>query len=136
MMVDLGQYTQALKIFAEEDFVPLEMDQSFHWVYVRALIQRADSHIKADRIKEAIQDYKMALEFPKNHGVGRPTTMQNAEVLYNLGCAYELKGDFTEAIRAWNEAANEHHPIHSQLYKFLSMSLDKLGRYSELGFQI
>jgi tetratricopeptide (TPR) repeat protein len=136
MLVDLGHYEEALKILEEEVFVPLEMDQSFHWVYASALMQRAEAHMQVGRVEEAIVDYRKALDFPENHGVGRPTTMHNAEILYRLGCACEQVGKFTDAIAAWREAASEHHVFGSDLYEFVQMSLDKLGRYSELGFAV
>ncbi len=134
MMVDLGLHEQALNIITTEKFVPLEMDQSFHLVYVRALLKTAETHLEAGQIEQAIADYLKALEFPQNQGVGKPTTMGNAEILYRLGCAYELTGDYRQAVRAWREAASEHHAIGNELFPYLQMSLDKLGRYSELGF--
>ncbi len=134
MMVDLGEYERALKILDEEEFGPLEMDQSFHWVYVRALLQRAQAHLKADRVEDAITDYQQALEFPQNHGVGRPVSMGNAEIHYRLGCAYEQLGKYNLALRSWREAAEEHHNYGDELFAYVQMSLDKLGRYSELGF--
>jgi tetratricopeptide (TPR) repeat protein len=134
IMVDLGQHEQALKIITSEEFVPLEMDQSFHLVYVRALLKSAEGHLESGHVEGAIADYHKALEFPQNQGVGKPTTMGNAEILYRLGCAYELLGDYRQAIKAWREAASEHHPFGDELFPYLQMSLDKLGRYSELGF--
>ena len=134
IMVDLGQYKQALVILTSEKFVPLEMDQSFHWLYVNALIQSAESQLMAGRIEGAIADYQKALDFPENQGVGRPTTMANAEILYLLGNAYELLGKYHHAIKAWQEAASEHHTFGDVLFPFVQKSLDKLGRYSELGF--
>jgi hypothetical protein len=47
---------------------------------------------------------------------------------------YEKLGKFSQAIDAWQEAAKEHHTYGDQLFPYLQMSLDKLGRYSELGF--
>jgi tetratricopeptide (TPR) repeat protein len=134
MLVDLGRYEEALKILNAEKFVPLEMDQSFHWVYVRALMQSADAHMQMGHIEDAIAEYRKALEFPESLGVGRPTTMCNTEILYRLGCACEKLGKFNEAIAAWQEAASEHHPFGEELFVFVQMSLDKLSRYSELGF--
>ena len=134
MMVDLGDYERALKILTEESFVPLEMDQSFHDVYVRAFLQSADAHLADDEVEHAIEDYKKALEFPQNLGVGRPMTMGNAEILYRLGCAYEQLGKYQHAIRSWTEAAEEAHNYGDELYSYVEKSLDKLGRYSELGF--
>ena len=134
MMVDLGDYQKALKIMNEESFVPLEMDQSFHDVYVRAILQSVEAHLAADEVEHAIEDDKKALEFPQNLGVGRPLTMGNAEIHYRLGCAYEQLGKYQHAIRSWREAAEEAHSHGDELYSYVEKSLDKLGRYSELGF--
>jgi tetratricopeptide (TPR) repeat protein len=134
MLVDLGRYEEALKILKEEMFVPLEMDQSFHLLYVRALLQIANVKIKAGDIEEAVISLQKALEFPENHGVGPPITSGNAEIYYRLGCAYELLGEYHHAITSWQEAAKEHHSFGDELYEFVQMSLDKLSRYSELGF--
>ncbi len=136
MMVELGMHEEVLRILAAEEFVPLEMDQSFHRVYVRALLLRAGAHLKADRLEDAAQDYRLALDYPKNHGVGRPTASTSAEVLYRLGCVYEKLGRFTEAIDTWQAAGREHHAFGDELYPFVQLALDKLGRYSELGFTV
>ncbi len=134
VLVDLDRFDEALDIFVKEDFVPLEMDQSFHLLYVRALLKRAETHMAAGQIAEAIADYEMALEFPENHGVGRPTTSSDAEVLFRLGCACEQVGQFNKALGCWRRAAHEHHPFGDELFEYVQMSLDKLGRYVELGF--
>jgi tetratricopeptide (TPR) repeat protein len=136
MLVDLGRYDEALHILSAEQFVPLEMDQSFHQVYGRALLQRAEAHLAAGRLEAAAQDYTSALDFPANHGVGRPTTRSDAEILYRLGCVYEKLGRYGQAIRAWKTAGSEHHALGEDLYEFVQRSLDKLGRYGELGFGV
>jgi tetratricopeptide (TPR) repeat protein len=134
MQVDLGHYEQAIQRFTEDRFVPSEMDQSFRLAYVGAYLRRAQAQIKAGRIEEAIADYRRALQFPENVGVGQPVSGANAEILYHLGWACEQLGRFEEAIAAWQEAASEHHSHGSELFPFIQMSLDKLNRYSELGY--
>jgi len=134
MLVDLGRYEQAIQMLTEDRFVPSEMDQSFRLAYVGAYLKRAQAHIEAGRIEEAIADYRRALEFPENVGVGQPASTANAEILYWLGCACEQLGRFGEAVAAWQEAASEHHPHGSEFFLFVQMSLNKLNRYSELGF--
>jgi tetratricopeptide (TPR) repeat protein len=101
---------------------------------VRALLQRAGAHLKAGRIEDAIADYQKALEFPHNQGVGRPATMRDAEIHYRLGCAYEQLGKYKQALQSWRQAAKEHHNFRDELYPYVQKSLDKLGRYSQLGF--
>jgi len=134
MLVDLDHYEQAIQMLTEDRFVPSEMDQSFRLAYVRAYLRRAQAHIEAGRIEEATVDYRKALKFPENVGVGRPVSTANAEILYGLGCACEQLGRFDEAIAAWQDAVSEHHPHGTELFPFVQMSLDKLSRYSELGF--
>ena len=135
IMIDLDQHEQALKIMTGEEFVPLEMNQTFHNVYVRALLRNAQSHIDSGRIEQAIAEYHKALEFPTNQGVGKPITLSNAEILYHLGCAYELLGNYRKAFSTWREAAQEHHKFGDNQFRYFQMSLDKLGRYSELGLE-
>jgi tetratricopeptide (TPR) repeat protein len=99
-------------------------------------MRRAEAHLGANRLEDAARDYASALDFPENHGVGRPTTRSDAEILYRLGCVYERLGRFNEAIGAWQAAGSEHHPYGDDLYRFVELSLDKLGRFSELGFEV
>jgi tetratricopeptide (TPR) repeat protein len=134
MLVDLGHYQRAIQRLTEDRFVPSEMDQSFRLAYVGAYLGRAQAQIKAGRLEEAIADYRRALQFPENVGVGQPVSGANAEILYRLGWAWEQLGRFEEAIAAWQGAAGEHHPHGSKLFPFVQMSLDKLNRYSELGY--
>ena len=110
------------------------MDQSFHNVYVSALLMRAGAHLKEGRIEQAVSDYQKALQFPANLGVGAPTTLSQAHIYYHLGLSYEQLGRFREAIRAWQSAACEHHAWHRSL-RICTKILDKLSRYSELGFE-
>ena len=135
IMIDLDQHEQALKIMTGEEFVPLEMDQTFHNVYVLAILRNAQSHIDSGRIEQAIAEYHKALEFPTNQGVGKPITLSNAEILYHLGCAYELLGNYRKAFSTWREAAQEHHKFGDNQFRYFQMSLDKLGRYSVLGLE-
>ena len=135
ILVELGRYREALNIMEIEKFVPLEMDQSFHNLYVRALMQRADDQMTTGRMEDAITDYLKALEFPANLGVGEPTTLAQAHIYYHLGLAYENTGRFSEALTAWRQAASEHQPHGNDLYPYVQMALDKLSRYSELGFE-
>jgi hypothetical protein len=56
--------------------------------------------------------------------------------LYRLGSAYEQLGQFGSALEAWRGAAQEHHPFGDALFEYVQMSLDKLGRYVELGVSV
>lgn len=113
--------------------MPLEMDQSFHDLYVRALMKSADEKLSKGNIEEAIQDYHLMLLYPKNLGVGKPTKRTHAKIYYLMGIAYEKAGNYPEAIKSWQEAASEHHLSGEELFKYIQMSLDKINRYSELG---
>jgi tetratricopeptide (TPR) repeat protein len=135
MLVELDRYEEALFIMENEHFEPLEMDQSFHDLYVQANLKRASEHLRSGRMEEAIAAYQAALRYPPNLGVGAPTTPTQAQVHFQLGLAYEEYGRFQEALESWRLAAMEHHPHGSELYPYVQMALDKLSRYSELGME-
>ena len=135
MMVELGHYQEAIELMATEKFIPLEMDQSFHEVYVQALMMRAKDHLNTGRIEEAILDYYKMLVYPENLGVGAPTTRAQAHICYHLGLAYEKLGKYPKAIQAWREAASEHHHHGKERFTYVQKALDKLSRYSELGLE-
>lgn len=135
MLVELGHYQKALEVLATEKFIPLEMDQSFHDVYVEALRLQAKDHLAAGRIEEGISDYLHMLEYPENLGVGAPTSRAQAQIYYELGLAYEKLGRYSRAIHAWREAASEHHSHGTKLFPYVQMALDKLCRYSELSLE-
>ncbi len=135
MLVDLKHHDEAIRLMEAEKFLPLEMDQSFHNIYVQALMLRANDHLKAGLYEEAIHDYMKMLEYPKNLGVGAPTTRAQANIYYQLGLVFEKQGKYHQAIQAWREAASEHHDHGTELYRYIQMALDKLSRYSELGLE-
>lgn len=135
MLTELGYFEEAIRLMEAEKYIPLEMDQSFHNTYVQALLLRAEDHLKAGKIEKAIQDYLKMLEYPDNLGVGAPTTRAQAHIYYDLGLAYEKLGWYTHALKAWQEAASEHHPFGTELHPYIQKSLDKLSRYSELGLE-
>jgi tetratricopeptide (TPR) repeat protein len=136
ILVELGYHEEALKTLEEETFVPLEMDQSFHGIYVQALMQRVEEKFQKGEVESAIADYWKMLEYPANLGVGAPTNKSQARILFNLGLAYEKIGKFDAAIKTWQEAAREHHGKGEELFQYVQKSLDKLSRYSALGFDI
>jgi tetratricopeptide (TPR) repeat protein len=136
MLVDLGRYNDALSIMQTEKFIPLEMDQSFHDLYVRALSHRAADALQDGKVEDAIRDYQEALSYPENLGVGAPTTLSQADIYYHLGLAYEQAGRYSEALTAWKCAASEHHAHGSRLFEYIQKALDKLSRYSELGLEV
>lgn len=134
MLVDLNHYEHAIQLLTQDYFLPLEMDQSFRNTYVRAYLKRAEAFIEAGNIEAAIADYKQARKYPDNVGVGQPVASQNAEILYRLGCAYELLGKFDEALDTWQEAAEESHLEGSSLYPYILMSLDKINGFTRIGY--
>lgn len=136
MMVELGQYKEALEIITTQKFIPLEMDQSFHNVYVQALQMEAKDHLNNSRLEDAARCYEKMLLYPDNQGVGAPTNMAQAAVYYHLGCIYEKMGRFSDALKVWKESASEYHHSGDDLFQYVQLSLDKLSRYSELGMEI
>lgn len=136
MLVELGHEDEAIEIMTNEKFVPLEMDQTFHDVYVQAYLQRAERHLNSGSVEQAIADYRKALEYPPNLGVGQPPDLKQAQIYYLLGLAYESLGQYQDALQAWYCAAREFLPSYSEGYQFVERALDKINRYSELGLEL
>ena len=134
-LVELGRSEEAVRTLASESYVPMEMDQSFHDAYVAAHLLEANRELDRGDVVAAIETYRKALAYPISVGVGRPLKAAGAEAHFRLGCAYELAGRLDEALECWWEGACEHHNPGEALFQFVQMSLDKLGRYSELGLE-
>jgi tetratricopeptide (TPR) repeat protein len=135
LLVDLDRPDEALEILTREKFVPLEMDQSFHDLYERAWMLKAQAFLDQGKAEDAIRCCQAALIYPENIGVGQPVTPTQAEINYRLGCAYEALGLYKKALDAWYAAASEHHAHDTALYEYVQKALDKLSRYSELGME-
>jgi tetratricopeptide (TPR) repeat protein len=74
---------------------------------VLANLQKGRSALETGNAAQAEQDFRRALEYPTNLGVGKPDRPADAQPLYWLGVALSAEGKTDAAHAAWNQAAEE-----------------------------
>ncbi|NLS95519.1 MAG: DUF5107 domain-containing protein [Planctomycetaceae bacterium] len=102
---DEGRYDDALKILADTTFTPWEGFTAVHQLYVRILNARAERKMQAGAHKEAIEDLLLAMEYPRNLGVGRPHAPDFGREYYHLGLCCQAIGEKDAAEQYLTKAA-------------------------------
>jgi tetratricopeptide (TPR) repeat protein len=102
---DEGRYDEALGILTRTTFTPWEGFTAVHGLYSRILNSRADEHLREGKYDAAVEDLRLAMEYPKNLGVGRPHDPDFGEEHFRLGLCYEAVGDKGVAVEYLTKAA-------------------------------
>ena len=98
VMVQLGQYDDAMNIFENHHFHKWEGVREVISIYQDVLVMRGIQRFKAENYKQALSDFKMSFAYPPNTDIGRPHTMARfAELYYYTGLALEKLGKNKEA---------------------------------------
>jgi tetratricopeptide (TPR) repeat protein len=106
-LVEQHRFDAALSELANHRFKPWEGGEIVREMYVLACIAKGRQALGARRRAEAEQDFRRALEYPPNLGVGKPDKPQDEQALYWLGQALAAQGNAEAAHTAWREAADE-----------------------------
>jgi tetratricopeptide (TPR) repeat protein len=96
-LCDVGQYEQALEILRGNTFYMWEGKIEAQSLFIRTLHARADRRMQAGEHRAAIDDLKLAMEFPDNLGVGRPHAPNFVREYYKLGLCHQALGETSEA---------------------------------------
>ncbi len=89
---DVGQYDEALDILQRHTFHPWEGWTGARELYERTLRLRVDRAIEQGKYDKAIDDLRLAMEWPENLGTGRPPNPDHAWEHYKLGLCYRGLG--------------------------------------------
>lgn len=89
---DVGQYDEALEILQRHTFHPWEGWTGARELYVRTLRLRVDRAIEQGKYDKAVDDLRLAMEWPENLGTGRPPNPDHAWEHYKLGLCYKGLG--------------------------------------------
>jgi tetratricopeptide (TPR) repeat protein len=141
LMVQLGQFDKALQFMAGHTFRMWEGigRAGIYPVYADAHLGRGRRHMAAGEYKDALADFRAALEYPRNLGTPKPWRgARYPEIHYSIGAAYEKLGDVTAAQAAFRQAV-ESGPViltasrpaatdQPQVYFCLALALQKIGR--------
>jgi len=130
VLVLVGRYDEAISFLANNHFHVREGGGEIHDVYVDAHLLRGLVHLKDSRLKEALDDFRAASEYPENLSVGRPKNDRRApQVAYYTGTAYEASGDAKTATEYYQKAASQKGTSQWPETRFYQgLSLAKLGQ--------
>lgn len=131
LFVQLGKYEEAINLLKSFHFHVWEGGGRIHNVYVDAYLLRGQEYFTATRYRQALKDFKAALEYPENLEVGRPSRGGRAsQVYYFIGTVYEVLGDTRKAKEFYEKSVALKHSW-SQICYFQGLAFKKLGREEE-----
>ena len=106
-LIKIGQAEKALTLLKDHCFKPWEQGQDVHEIFVAANIQVGRQELAAKRFNEAEADFKRALEYPPNLGIGKPDKPDDTAAQYWLGETLFQKADNAGADREWRIIVDE-----------------------------
>jgi tetratricopeptide (TPR) repeat protein len=131
LLVEQGQFDQALATLTRHRFKPWEGGEIVREMFVVANLEKGRSAIGEGNPREAEQDFRNALTYPENLGVGKPDHPADAQALYWLGEALAAQ-DKTDAARAsWHLAAEESAGSRATTSLYRAAALLQLGEDDE-----
>ncbi|MBO3803607.1 MAG: DUF5107 domain-containing protein [Candidatus Brockarchaeota archaeon] len=130
--VEAGEYDEALEILESSAFTPAEGYHGYWDIYVDALVRRGAGKVLKGKHEEALADFKKALEYPRNLGIGAPYAPYRHEAAqrYWLGECYHSLGMEEKSRKAWKEVARQKRLTPSETY-YKALALERLGRKEE-----
>jgi len=128
LYIQVGKYNKAIELLSEHRFNIWEGGGVIHDVYVDAHLLRGLKYIDEKKYEKAVSDFKKALQYPENLGVGRPEHGGRApEVYYLLGKVYERVGE-DEKAQKYYKTSTDYKPTSYRLKYYVGLSLSKLGQ--------
>ncbi len=142
LLVELKRWDQGIEVLNAMQFDPYEGERGTRPAYYQAYVGRGlDRYARGD-LAGALSDLELALQYPRNVGVGKSYYAQDAEALYWAGIVAEQLGNQAKARRHWDHGASirarrdlepdrprEGYEPRARYYK--SLCLQKLGRDQE-----
>ena len=141
-LVEAERWDEAVDLLQIMQFDPYEGERGTRPAYYEAYMGRGLARYESGDLQGALSDFKMALEYPRNIGVGKSHFAQDAKALYWAGVVAEELGNQEEARRYWEEGAairtrpqqDPDSPLEGYLPEartYKSLCLQKLGRADE-----
>jgi tetratricopeptide (TPR) repeat protein len=128
LYIQLGRYDEAINILRNHHFHLWEGGGEVHDLYVDAYLLRGLEKFRDGRYMEALEDYKMALEYPENLEVARPFSggYREPQIYYLIGTVYEALGDVEKSKSCYEKATMMKVPL-SASYCYQGLAFLKLG---------
>ncbi len=127
LLVDFGQYSRAIDLLGSHHFHVWEGGGEIHDVFVDAHLGRGQMLMVKKRYDLALQDFRMAAEYPDNLEVGRPAGGGRLpEISYFIGTAHKAMGQSPEAEDAFRQSV-EGGDATSELTYYRGLAWRELG---------
>ena len=131
LLVEQGLFDQALATLARHQFKPWEGGEIVREMFVLANLEKGRSALGKGSPREAEQDFRNALTYPENLGVGKPDHPSDAQALYWLGEALASQDKTSDARAAWQAAAEESAGSRPATRAYRAAALLRLGQDDE-----
>jgi len=141
LMVNMGKYEDAIALMTGRQFNVWEGGARFsvHDIWTDAHLLLGRKQMAAKHYREALADYRAALEFPENLQTARTRwSGRYPEVAYWIGTAHEAMGNMKKAREFWSESSADLPPAggdnvllatdRSILLFYEALSLRRLGQ--------
>ncbi|MDE3179450.1 MAG: DUF5107 domain-containing protein [Acidobacteriota bacterium] len=129
LLLEQSKYGQALGELINHQFEPWEGGVEIHQIFARANIEKGKQALANRDPAGAEHDFRAAMEYPANLGVGKPYQPDDQEPLYWLGEALHAQHRNSEAESAWKLAAKGASSGQGEIYAALALA--KLGHHEE-----
>jgi len=131
LLVQLGDYDQAIKLLESHHFHVWEGGGRIHDLFVDAYLLRGQKYFSRGDFEPALRDFQRALDYPENLEVGRPYHDRRAfQIYYFIGQAYEALGKNRLAQEFYQKAVQEKQSG-SEIGYYQGLALKRLGRMAE-----
>ena len=104
--LDEGRYDECIDLIETTPYFVNWEGSSITWdIFNQAHMKRGMQQLEKKDFAAALQDFRAALTYPENIGVGRPNHPEEAEEYYFIAKSLEDLGKMEEARQAWKKGA-------------------------------
>jgi len=131
LLIRAGRYDRAIELLQSHHFHIWEGGGDVHGLLVDARLLRGRERARAGKPREALEDFKAALDYPDNLEAGPPASGPgSAKVYYFLAKAYGSLGAAGESRSHYEKAAARPEEASEEGY-FRARALGELGKENE-----
>jgi len=128
LLVEQGEYDQALSSLANHVFKPWEGGVAIHDIFVSANMEKGRRALGQNKPRQAAEAFRAAMQYPESLGTGEPSHPDLTEQYYWLGVALEAQGSHSQAESSWEKAAATASNKDSGCTAYAGLANGKLGR--------
>jgi tetratricopeptide (TPR) repeat protein len=130
-LIEQSKFNEALSELSAHEFKPWEGAVGIHNLFVVANMGKGYAALRRHSPDEAAQDFRQAMQYPQNLGVGKPDTPEQSQQLYGLGIALAAEGKPAEAQTVWKRAAKNVKDADGLSAIYSALALKRVGKSAQ-----